>query len=58
MLPPDVPKDGTWLDLPLAIIMLQAAGYLPDLPERWPIWGPRGFFGTHRCRCKPGDVKK
>ena len=33
MLPPDVPKDGTWFDLPLAIIMLQAAGYLPDLPD-------------------------
>lgn len=26
-------KEGTWLDLPLAIIMLQASGYLPDLPE-------------------------
>jgi magnesium chelatase family protein len=51
--PPSVPKDGTWLDLPLAIIMLQAAGELPDLPGqsesdfvldgfrescRWPIW--------------------
>jgi magnesium chelatase family protein len=31
--PPDLPKDGTWLDLPLAIIMLQASGYLPDMPE-------------------------
>ena len=31
--PPDLPKDGTWLDLPLAIIMLQAAGILPDLAE-------------------------
>ena len=31
--PADLPKDGAWLDLPLAIIMLQAAGYLPDLPE-------------------------
>ena len=31
--PPDLPKYGTWLDLPLAIIMLQAAGHLPDLPE-------------------------
>jgi len=26
-------KEGTWLDLPLAVIMLQAAGVLPDLPE-------------------------
>jgi len=31
--PPDIPKDGTWLDLPLAIIMLQASGLLPDLPS-------------------------
>lgn len=31
--PADLPKYGTWLDLPLAIIMLQAAGHLPDLPE-------------------------
>jgi magnesium chelatase family protein len=31
--PPDLDIDGTWLDLPLAIIMLQAAGILPDLPE-------------------------
>lgn len=31
--PADLPKYGTWLDLPLAIILLQASGYLPDLPE-------------------------
>lgn len=31
--PADLPKVGTWLDLPLAIIMLQAAGILPDLPD-------------------------
>lgn len=31
--PADLLKEGTWLDLPLAIIMLQAAGALPDLPE-------------------------
>jgi len=31
--PADLPKEGAWLDLPLAIIMLQASGYLPDLPE-------------------------
>jgi magnesium chelatase family protein len=30
--PADLPKEGTWLDLPLAVIMLQAAGVLPDLP--------------------------
>ena len=31
--PPDLPKDGTWLDLPLAIILLQASGFLPDYPD-------------------------
>lgn len=31
--PADLPKEGTWLDLPIAIILLQAAGMLPDLPE-------------------------
>ncbi len=29
--PADLPKEGTWLDLPMAVIMLQAAGVLPDL---------------------------
>lgn len=29
----DLPKYGTWSDLPLAIILLQASGYLPDLPD-------------------------
>ena len=33
LIPPSLEKDGTWLDLPLAVIMLQAAGYLPDLAE-------------------------
>lgn len=32
--PADLPKEGTWLDLPLAIILLQAAGLLPDLSEK------------------------
>ncbi|NMC21199.1 MAG: ATP-binding protein [Thermogutta sp.] len=31
--PASILKEGSWLDLPLAIIMLQAAGVLPDLPE-------------------------
>jgi magnesium chelatase family protein len=31
--PASVVKEGSWLDLPIAIIMLQAAGVLPDLPE-------------------------
>ena len=29
--PAAIEKDGTWLDLPLAIMMLQVAGILPDL---------------------------
>lgn len=33
LVPPDLPKEGTWLDLPLAVILLQAAGKLPHLPE-------------------------
>ena len=33
LIPPSLEKDGTWLDLPLAVIMLEAAGYLPDLAE-------------------------
>jgi magnesium chelatase family protein len=31
--PADLFKGGSWLDLPIAIIMLQAAGYLPDMPD-------------------------
>ena len=31
--PASVLKEGSWLDLPLAIIMLQAAGLLPDIPD-------------------------
>ena len=31
--PADLVKEGTWLDLPLAIVLLQAAGLVPDLPE-------------------------
>jgi magnesium chelatase family protein len=31
--PADLPKDGTSLDLPLAIAILQAAGHLPDLKD-------------------------
>ena len=31
--PASVIKEGSWLDLPMAIIMLQAAGVLPELPE-------------------------
>ena len=33
LVPADMVKEGTWLDLPLAIVILQAAGFLPELPE-------------------------
>jgi magnesium chelatase family protein len=50
--PPDVPKDGTWLDLPLAVIMLQATGYLPDLTEQqekdFVVVGELGLHGDVR----------
>lgn len=50
--PPSVPKDGTWLDLPLAIIMLQAAGELPDLPGQsesdFVLVGELGIHGEVR----------
>ncbi|MBI1309855.1 YifB family Mg chelatase-like AAA ATPase [bacterium] len=50
--PPDLPKDGTWLDLPLAILILQAAGILPDLPEHlegdYVLVGEVGLHGEIR----------
>ena len=50
--PPDSPKDGTWLELPLAIIMLQAAAYLPDLPDHkegdYIVVGELGLHGELR----------
>lgn len=33
LVPADLPKDGASLDLPIAIVMLQAAGHLPDYPD-------------------------
>lgn len=50
--PAAVEKYGTWLDLPLAIIMLQAAGILPDLPEQsekqFILFGELGIHGELR----------
>ncbi len=50
--PPNIPKDGTWLDLPLAIIMLQAAGELPDLSDEhegdYVLVGELGIHGEIR----------
>jgi len=50
--PADLNKEGTWLDLPLALIMLQAAGYLPDLPDHhegnFVLVGELGIHGEVR----------
>lgn len=50
--PADVLKLGTWLDLPIAIIMLQAAGFLPDLPDHmegdYVLMGELGIHGEVR----------
>ena len=50
--PADLPKYGTWLDLPLAIVMLQAAGVLPDLPDHkegdYVLMGEIGIHGELR----------
>ncbi len=67
--PADLPKDGTWLDLPIAIIALQAAGILPDLPEvsekKFMLVGEIGIHGEIRripgalsiaCMAGPGQT--
>jgi magnesium chelatase family protein len=50
--PADLPKHGTWLDLPIAIIMLQAAGILPDMPDHlegdYLLMGEVGIHGELR----------
>ncbi len=50
--PADLPKEGTWLDLPIAIILLQAAGVLPDLHEKsegqFILMGELGLHGEVR----------
>ena len=52
LVPADLVKEGTWLDLPLAVIMLQAAGILPDLPEHregdYILMGEVGIHGEIR----------
>jgi len=68
LVPADLPKEGTWLDLPLAIILLQAAGHLPDLPEHregdYVLAGELGIHGEIRrvpgilslaMKAKPGQ---
>ncbi|QEG23773.1 YifB family Mg chelatase-like AAA ATPase [Mariniblastus fucicola] len=50
--PADLPKRGTWLDLPLAIILLQACGILPDLADQreqqFVLMGELGLHGEVR----------
>jgi len=50
--PPDVPKQGTSLDLPIALLALQCAGILPDLPaeyeRRFLFIGELGLHGEIR----------
>jgi magnesium chelatase family protein len=50
--PADLFKGGSWLDLPIAIIMLQASGYLPDLPDHlegdYVLMGELGIHGELR----------
>jgi magnesium chelatase family protein len=56
--PADLPKAGTWLDLPLAMILLQAAGLLPDLaPEQESDLVLIGEVGLHgELRRVPGAL--
>ena len=50
--PAAIEKDGTWLDLPLAITMLQVAGILPDLnankESQHLLFGELGIHGELR----------
>lgn len=50
--PANLPKEGAWLDLPLAVILLQAAGMLPDLPDHnerdFILMGELGLHGEVR----------
>jgi magnesium chelatase family protein len=59
--PAAIEKDGTWLDLPLAVMMLQVAGILPDLrnPKKnnWSFLARLEFTGKceefqERCRSR------
>ena len=50
--PAAIEKDGAWLDLPLAVLLLQVAGLLPDLPEeqenKFILFGEIGIHGGLR----------
>ncbi len=50
--PAGIEKSGTWLDLPLAVILLQVAGMLPDLSKdkesKFILFGELGIHGELR----------
>lgn len=50
--PANLFKGGAWLDLPIALIMLQAAGYMPDLADHlegdYILMGELGIHGEVR----------
>ena len=50
--PAALEKDGAWVDLPLAVLMLQVASLLPDLPEeqenKFVLFGEIGIHGGLR----------
>jgi len=52
LVPADLLKEGTWLDLPMAVVLLQAAGILPELLEHrqgnFVLFGEVGIHGEIR----------
>lgn len=50
--PADLFRGGSWLDLPIAIILLQCSGYLPDFPDHlegdFILMGELGLHGEVR----------
>ena len=46
--PADLPKDGSRLDLPIALGILIASGQLPDIPQERPEERDRGLPGPAR----------
>lgn len=46
--PADLPKEGTSLDLPVALGLLAASGQAPHLPPGWAAFGELGLDGSVR----------
>ncbi|ADU51080.1 Mg chelatase, subunit ChlI [Thermaerobacter marianensis DSM 12885] len=46
--PADLPKEGTSLDLPVALGLLAASGQAPSLPAGWAAFGELGLDGSVR----------